>query len=136
MIVLDCSAAIAMALGSDEGRALDTLVSTDEEIIAPALFHSELAHVMCKYVQMGWLGKRDAIEKGGYALELVDRFVDDGQFWPEAMTSSLELNHSSYDMPYFLLARRTGSTVFTLDRKLQRLCLDNGVDCLFTDVEF
>lgn len=136
MIVLDCNAAIAMALKSEEGRALEKLTTTKDEIIAPSLLHAELSQAMHKYVKSGFLDKQTAIEKGTYALSLVDRFVDDAQFWPEAMTLSLELGHSSYDLFYLLLARRTGATVFTLDRKLQSLCLDNGVNCLFTDTDF
>lgn len=136
MIVLDCSAAIAMALRTEEGQGLKMLIETSEEIIAPTLLYAELSRTMQKYVKGGFLSKQAAVEKGTYALSLVDRFVDDSQFWPEAMTLSLDLNHSSYDVFYLLLARRTGATVFTLDRKLQNLCLDNGVNCLFTDTEF
>ena len=33
-------------------------------------------------------------------------------------------------MFYFVLARRTGGTLFTTDRKLMKLCLDNGVNCV------
>ena len=39
-------------------------------------------------------------------------------------------------MLYFVLARRNAATLFTLDRKLQQLCLDNGVNCVLTDTEF
>lgn len=136
MIVLDCNAAIAMALRTEEGQGLKMLIETSEEITAPTLLYAELSRTMQKYVKGGFLSKQAAAEKGTYALSLVDRFVDDSQFWPEAMTLSLELNHPSYDVFYLLLARRTGATVFTLDRKLQNLCLDNGVNCLFTDTEF
>lgn len=136
MIVLDCNAAVAMASKTEEGHALSMLIETGEEIIAPSLFYAELMHALCKMTRAGMLSKEAAAEKGTYALSLVDRFVDDSQFWPEAMTLSLDLSHSSYDMFYLLLARRTGATVFTLDRKLQNLCLDNGVNCLFTDAEF
>ena len=40
------------------------------------------------------------------------------------------------DRLYFVLARRNAATLFTLDRKLQQLCLDNGVNCVLTDTEF
>ena len=35
-----------------------------------------------------------------------------------------------YGMFYFVLARRTGGTLFTVDRKLMKLCRDNGVNCI------
>ena len=33
-------------------------------------------------------------------------------------------------MFYFVLARRFGATLFTLDRKLIRLCEEQGVQCV------
>ena len=49
---------------------------------------------------------------------------------------AMRLRHPVYDMLYFVLARRNAATLFTLDRKLQQLCLDNGVDCVLTDTNF
>lgn len=130
MIVLDCNAALAMALGSDEGRALSMLAETGEQTIAPTLFHAELAHVLAKYVKGGYFGKSQALEIGRDAAALVSSFCDDGALWPEAMSESIRLDHSSYDMLYFILARRTGSALFTLDVQLAALCAREGVDCV------
>ena len=54
----------------------------------------------------------------------------------EATKEAMRLRHPVYDMLYFVLARRNAATLFTLDRKLQQLCLDNGVDCVLTDTNF
>ena len=48
----------------------------------------------------------------------------------EKSNEAVRLNHSAYDMLHLVLARRTGSTLFTLDKKLQEACIETGVDCV------
>ncbi len=132
MVVIDVNAALSMAMGSEEGEALSLLLNGEEEIIAPSLMNAELAHALAKYIRCEQLSADQATAYGRDALGLVDRFVDDNALWIEAMNESVRLGHSSYDLFYFLLARREGATLFTLDRKLQNLCMRNGVSCLGT----
>ena len=47
------------------------------------------------------------------------------------MGESVRLGHSSYDLFYVVLARRTGATLFTLDKKLQDLSLSLGVNSVW-----
>ena len=54
----------------------------------------------------------------------------------EALIEAIRLDHPVYDLLYLVLARREGATLFTLDQKLQNLCLDNGVNCVFLDKDF
>lgn len=130
MIVLDTNAALSISMGIDLGEALTTLMLENEEIIAPSLIQAETAHTLTKYIEGKFMSAKEAAEYGRDALMLVDRFVDDGDLWIEAMNEAIRLKHSSYDMFYMLLARREGATLFTLDRKLQKLCLKNGVNCI------
>ncbi|RDB61514.1 toxin PIN [Gordonibacter sp. 28C] len=136
MIVLDCNAALAMSARSEEGKAFSILTLEGERIIAPDIIYAELTHALVKQVRGGYVDSNDAVALGTAALDLVDEVVSGRDLWIEAMTESMRLGHSSYDMLYFVLARREGSTLFTLDRKLQKLCLDNGVNCVFTDTGF
>lgn len=122
MIVLDTNAAVAIAMGTDLGDALVMLRNPDECVIAPSFMHAEVAHVMSKYVRGGYLEVSQAVDCARDALLLVDEFRDDASLWTEALTESLRLAHSSYDLFYLVLARREGATLFTLDRKLQNLC--------------
>lgn len=131
MIVLDANAAVAMALGSDLGEALTTQLLAGETVLAPTLLYSEVAYTLAKYVRAGVLSKEEAAERGRDAVGLVDEFCDDGQLWMEAMGESLRLGHSSYDLFYLVLARRTGATLFTLDKKLQELALDAGINSIW-----
>ncbi len=130
MIVMDANAALAIAMGLDVGNALDMLKQEDEEIIAPSLINSEVAHALSKYIQSDYLSLEDATACGRDALLLIDRFIDDSLLWVEALGESIRLDHSSYDMFYFLLARREGATLFTLDKKLQKLCTKHKVNCI------
>ncbi len=70
------------------------------------------------------------------ATSLVDEFYRTEDLLREALMEAMRLDHPVYDMLYFVLARREGATLFTLDQKLQSLCADNGVDCVFLDKEF
>ena len=136
MIVLDTNAAVAIAMGTDLGDALVMLRNPDECVIAPSFMHAEVAHVMSKYVRGGYLEVSQAVDCARDALLLVDEFRDDASLWTEALTESLRLAHSSYDLFYLVLARREGATLFTLDRKLQKLCDKNGVNAVWLDCDF
>lgn len=131
MIVLDCSAAIAVAQSTVEGRALAALMLEGERAIAPQLFMSELANVTAKYVRGGYLAKEEARNMARDAYDLIDEFVSGESYWEEAWAESARLQHPAYDLFYLILARRTGSTLFTLDKRLQELCLDNGAECVY-----
>ena len=136
MIVLDANAAIAIALGTTDGTALEMLQDPGELIIAPALLHSEVAHAMVKYVRGGYLETDQTLAVARDAVALVDEYRDDALLMTEAMTESIRLEHSSYDLFYLILARREGATLFTLDRRLQELCENNGVSTLWVNGEF
>ncbi|HIW76561.1 MULTISPECIES: type II toxin-antitoxin system VapC family toxin [Gordonibacter] len=136
MIVLDCNAAVEIARGTKDGAALMTFMGDGEQVMAPKLFTYELANVVSKYARGGYISSDAALTLGEQASELVDEFNDDEDLWAEVVSESIRLQHSAYDLYYMLLTRRKAATLFTLDRKLQNLCLDNGVNCVYLDDEF
>lgn len=136
MIVLDCNAAIEIARGTEYGDAFMMLMESNEKTIAPQIFTYELANVVSKYARGSYITRDAALELGHQATALIDELHDDRSLWEEAVAESIRLKHSAYDLLYLVLARRNAATLFTLDRKLQQLCLDNGVNCVFTDTEF
>ncbi len=136
MIVIDANAAIAIALGTVYGDGLKQLRLEDERIAAPSLLCAEVSRAMTKYVRGGYLTAAEALDCGRDAISLVDDMRDDEDLWAEALTESVRLEHSSYDLFYLVLARREGATLFTVDRKLQDLCARNGVNCIWLDREF
>lgn len=131
MIILDASAGCALSLGLPEGEKFRSLMYRGERTLAPELYLSEVAHVLQKYVQGGGLGVREASEALPRAMSLIDELVPMKELAQEALSESLRLRHSSYDMFYFVLARRNAATLFTLDRRLIDLAMRNGLDCVF-----
>ena len=81
MIVLDCNAALEMAMGTQDGAGLKMLLLKGEKTYAPELFCYEVTHVLSKYVRGGYLSQEQAIRCGMRAFASVDEFVDDKGSW-------------------------------------------------------
>lgn len=131
MIVMDANAAFSIISKTEEGYALQSFMETGEEVVAPALLRAEIVHTLYKYVRGGFIDAEQANAKLNECLSLVDRFVSDEDLASEALYASIQLQHSSYDMFYYVLARRLCATLYTNDKKLSNLCLKNGVDCIY-----
>lgn len=130
MIVFDSCALIEMVTESNEGLALKSFCMQNEKSVGCNLLHAELASILRKLVRKGEITQEIAGRYYAEAIALVDEFVPTRDLMPEAMNEGIRLNHSTYDMFHFVLARRTGGTLFTCDRKLIQLCEDNNVDCI------
>ncbi len=129
MIVLDCNAASAIARDTLEGQTFRAYMEQGDKVVAPRFFQVESGNVVWKYVRAGNLLREEAKPMFERYVSLVDRFFPDEDLIVEAMHESIRLDYSVYDMLYFVLARRSGSILITLDRKLQLLCMRHGVDC-------
>lgn len=134
MIVLDCSAGMEIALGTDAGKALRTLFLPEEEVVAPSLYSVEVVNVAWKMVHREIMEKNEAKVLAQDALALPDRLVPADDMLIEAFALAVSLDHSVYDMLYLVLARRNDATLMTGDKRLQTLCLDSGVSCV-TEVD-
>lgn len=122
MIVLDCSAAISMVNRTIEGDAIQSLILPEEIVIAPELFYVEAASALRKHVKVGALGKREALEYLSDVVGRIDEFVPTSEIYIDAFHESIRMDHSIYDMLYFVLARRHNATLVTLDKQLIKLC--------------
>lgn len=134
MIVLDCSAGMEIALGTDAGKALRTLFLPEEEVVAPSLYSVEVVNVAWKMVHREIMEKNEAKGLAQDAFALPDRLVPADDMLIEAFALAVSLDHSVYDMLYLVLARRNDATLMTGDKRLQTLCLDSGVSCV-TEVD-
>lgn len=130
MLVLDSSAAVAMTFERPFGEKIRGLMSRDEKVIAPELYLAEMAHVVEKYVRGGYIDAPTGVTLLGKATNLVDELIPMSSLAQEVLSESLRLGHSSCDLFYLVLARRNAATLCTLDRRLQGLCLKNGVSCV------
>lgn len=119
--VLDASSAANIVLRTDLAPALIEKLRQSHLVIAPALFHSEIANTLWKYVRVGDMDKETAFIRYGEAIDLVDTFEADQQLIAEALSTAIRYNHPVYDMLYVILARRHGCTILTVDKKLVAL---------------
>lgn len=127
--VLDCSAAVEIARGTDLGRLLRSMMSVDGEakLVAPELIYAELGSAASKYYRAGMTDDKMTKALMADALDLIDETVSLDGLYFEALADALRLDHSIYDMFYFVLARRLDATLVSVDRKLNELCDREGV---------
>ena len=90
-------------------------------VLAPALFATEVANALWKYVGSGDLPSSDALDRREEALALVDTFVPDAALGAESLAEAIRRSHPVYDLLYAVLARRHGASVLTFDRRLAKL---------------
>ena len=117
-IVLDASAAANIILRTDLAPALIERLGQGRLVIAPSLFHSEIANTLGKYVRCGDLSKDTALARYAEAVGLVDAFEADEALATEALSAAIRYNHPVYDLLYVILARRHGCRVLTVDKRL------------------
>jgi len=135
MFVLDTNVAIAIAIGDKRGEFYKEAVQNEDRVISSEFMLAESIHVIRKYVL------RDEIEVGDADkwLTTIKSLVDD--FYPvkadirEALHESIRLNHSPYDLFFFILARRFGACMLSFDQALVDLCFKEGLSTC-TDIPF
>jgi predicted nucleic acid-binding protein len=117
-IVLDASAAANIVMRTDTATKLIDKLEKAALIIAPELFHSEIANTMWKYVRIGALNTSAAIDRYQEAIGLIDTFAADKTLITEALSSASRYNHPVYDLLYAVLARRYGCSILSMDKRL------------------
>lgn len=130
MIVLDSSAACDMVRKTEEGMAFRALMLSEEKVISCELLRAEVVSIFRKLCRHGFIPIEKVQSFLTESTALVNEYYSIQELQDEVLSESIRLDHSSYDMFYFVLARRFGATLFTLDRKLIRLCEEQGVQCV------
>ena len=130
MIVLDSSAACDMVRKTEEGMAFRALMLSEEKVISCELLRAEVVSIFRKLCRHGFIPIEKVRSFLTESTALVNEYYSIQELQEEVLSESIRLDHSSYDMFYFVLARRFGATLFTLDRKLIRLCEEQGVQCV------
>jgi predicted nucleic acid-binding protein len=117
-IVLDASAAANIVMRTDTATPLIGTLEKAALVIAPEVFHSEIANTMWKYVRTGDLNTSAAIDRYQEAIGLIDTFEADKGLITEALSSASRYNHPVYDLLYAVLALRYGCSILTSDNRL------------------
>ena len=128
--VLDASAAANVVLRTRLALSLIEKLGRSELVIAPTIFHSEIANTLWKYARAGELSKDAALVCYEEAIGLVDAFEADETLTTEALSTAIRYSHSVYDLLYLILARRHGCKVLTVDNKLLALVEEVDQDML------
>lgn len=131
-MVLDASAAVNIATSVIEGESKEEVESflDNERFVAPRFFNIEASNSVWKYVHAGLYSEDLALELLSSAVGHIDDFCEDEPLVREAYNEAVRNDHPVYDMLYFVLARRKGIGLLTADKKLARLCEENGVECV------
>ena len=133
MIVLDASAGVAIAANQPAGLMLEPSLVAAGIVCAPGLYRVEVASAAWKHVRAGLASQDTALALHARAVELVDTFFDDTALVRAALLEAIRLNHPVYDMVYLALARRTGASLCTLDRRLTKIAGQIGLEVIGPD---
>ena len=126
-LTLDASAAIRLALDPARNISVIEAIATADAVYAPGLYTVETANALWKYVAARRVSEEDALRMHRDTAALVDRFVDNADLFPEALTEATRLRHPVYDALYLVTARRTGSILMTFDDKLAAVARKLGL---------
>ena len=97
-IVLDASAAANVVMRTGRAPALLTILERSQLVIAPTLFHSEMANTLWKYVCAGDIDKDTALDRYEEATGLVDAFEADERLVTEAQyEANKTVNHAKQE---------------------------------------
>ena len=117
MIVADASVLIALVVQDHPGAAgVQDVFSHDHEWAAPALWRSEVASGILKYVRADLLD----LDQVGPAFDVLEEIVGTAALRPSPRTvrAAFEAEISAYDAQYVQLARAIGTPLVTLDARL------------------
>ena len=128
IVVLDTSAAIELILNRKHSAEIKKVLTNCSKIITSDLYKAEITNVFWKYVKAQLLIKTDAVSYITFAQNLIDEYYDIAPFSLECLNEALRLKHSTDDMLYLTLAKRSGGILLTLDKKLSSLAILEGIE--------
>lgn len=128
--VLDTCAAFEIAFHGPKYKLFKEAFDKADKMIAPTLFDSEVANVLWQYVRAGKVDEENAKKTLVYLLQMIDEYTDTSELAIEALHEGIRLGHSIYDMLYAVLARRTGATLLTADKRFYSLAEFMGISVL------
>lgn len=118
VVVLDASAAVEIALWTDEGCRLASHLRFADEVVVPDHFHLECAAALRRMERRGELTPDDAQAALNQLLALRVRRADTAPLLPEAW--SMRHNVTVADALYVVVARRLDVALITGDVRLAR----------------
>lgn len=130
MVVLDACAAFQIASESADGKALFASIEKGESIVVPSHFKVEFINTLSKYVRGGYISEETARLYFNKISDLITMQVKVSNVVTEVLHESVRLKHNAYDIVYFVIARRNGATLLTVDKRLAEICEENRVSAV------
>lgn len=122
-VVIDASAAVALALAMPGADAFHPLLEQADMVIAPELFIAEVCNAFWKYRKADLLTPERCEQALEHALGFADQLESSIELHREAYSLAVRHIHPVYDALYLVLARRNNATLLTLDRRLAELAV-------------
>lgn len=128
-LILDASAALNIVMRTDLAAGFIVGLERADMVLAPSLFHAEVANALWKYARAGLLDKPTMMTRLDEALGLIDSFEPDERLVAEALSLAVVHEHPVYDLLYVVLAMRFGARLISADSKLIKLAqrIDPGM---------
>ena len=126
-VVLDASAALEVALNRKNASSFAKTLQDADLRLAPDLLVPEAVNAAWKEHHFGGCDLGVCEEALDIILNLVSAWVSCAELYREAFHMSLLARTPVYDMFYLALARREDATLLTLDAKLRKEAVRQGV---------
>lgn len=123
MLVVDTNVIVKLTVEDPHSGSVRTLLNTDFDWIAPALWRSELRNVLHRYVRAGHLTlveARHALADSSVLIE--NRSVEGLDVLGTAAADGL----AAYDAEFVALARAEGVRLATYDKRVLAACPDTA----------
>jgi predicted nucleic acid-binding protein len=126
-VVLDASAALEVALNRKNAGPVAKALKDADLRLAPDLLVPEAANALWKEHHFGGCDLSICEEALDIVLNLVSAWVPCAELCREAFHMSVFARAPAYDMFYLALARRENATLLTLDAKLRKEAVRQGI---------
>jgi predicted nucleic acid-binding protein len=137
IIVLDASAALEIVMNRKWSLEFKEDLLGCEKVIAPSLYQAEVASALSMHVKNDDISLSQAQVLLSDATELIDGFHSIEGESVQALSESVRLNHSIYDMYYLMFSRKYGAHLLTMDKRLKTLAHKDGLNYIhYEEVDF
>lgn len=126
--MLDASAGIEIVLHREKSGLLKDIIEKATLVVTSELYKSEVANVLWKYNMANLLTKEQTFSSLSLCNNLIDEYVNISENQEESLNESIRMVHPVYDLLYFTLARRRGAVLLSMDKKLNKISKENGIE--------
>ena len=116
-LVVDASVAVKWLVAEEDSDMARALAASGDELRAPRLMASELAHALWRKARLGEIERGEAGAMLATIPDMPVRWGADEDVAADAARLALGLDRTVYDCVYLALAYRLGATVVTADRR-------------------